>query len=62
MSYFHHESLDVYQSAIEFVVVADRITTSLPRGRSYIAEQFRRAAASIALNIAEGAGEFSPVE
>ena len=62
MTYFHHETLDVYQSAIEFVVVADTITASLPRGRSYLADQFRRAATSIVLNIAEGAGEYSPRE
>jgi four helix bundle protein len=31
----------------------------LPRGRAYLADQLQRAATSIALNIAEGAGEFS---
>ncbi len=34
----------------------------LPRGRSYVADQLRRAAASIALNVAERAGEFSPTD
>ena len=31
----------------------------LPRGRRYLADQLQRAAVSIPLNIAEGAGEFS---
>jgi hypothetical protein len=54
---FDHERLEVYGTAVQFVVVANRIMQSLPKGRSYIADQFRRAAASIVLNIAEGAGE-----
>lgn len=60
MNDFAHERLDVYRAAIEFLVVADEIATSLPKGRAYLVDQLRRAATSIALNIAEGAGEFSP--
>ncbi|MCU0693608.1 MAG: four helix bundle protein [Polyangiaceae bacterium] len=60
MNEFEHERLDVYRAAIEFLVVADEIATSLPRGRAYLVDQLRRAATSIPLNIAEGAGEFSP--
>jgi four helix bundle protein len=59
MNTFDHERLDVYQAAIEFVAVADTISSHLPRGRSYLADQLHRAAISVALNIAEGAGEFS---
>jgi four helix bundle protein len=62
MTCFHHERLDVYQTSIEFVVAADTIASNLPRGRHYLADQLRRAAASIVLNIAEGAGEFSRKE
>ncbi len=54
---FDHERLDVYVSAVQFVVLATRIMQGLPKGRSYLADQFRRAATSIVLNIAEGAGE-----
>ncbi|MBI5534023.1 MAG: four helix bundle protein [Deltaproteobacteria bacterium] len=60
MNDFEHERLDVYRAAIDFLVVADEIAVSLPRGRAYLVDQLRRAATSIALNIAEGAGEFSP--
>ena len=56
---FDHEKLDVYRAAIDFVTIASEIVEALPRGRAYLADQLHRAAASIALNIAEGAGEFS---
>ncbi len=59
MSGFDHEKLDVYQAAAEFVELADRIVKGLPRGRAYLADQIQRAATSMPLNIAEGAGEYS---
>jgi four helix bundle protein len=57
-----HEKLDAYQVAIEFVILADLIIEQLPRGRAYLSDQLRRAALSIPLNIAEGAGEYSVEE
>jgi four helix bundle protein len=54
-----HEKLDVYRVALEFVVVADGIVEHLPRGRAYLSDQLQRAALSIPLNIAEGAGEYA---
>ena len=54
-----HEKLTVYQAAIEFVVLADEIIEHLPRGRAYLSDQLQRAALSIPLNIAEGAGEYA---
>lgn len=60
--YLDHEKLDVYQFAIQFVVLADEIVENLPRGRAYLVDQLRRAGSSIPLNIAEGAGEFAPTE
>jgi len=62
MNEFDHEKLDVYVAAIDFVALADQIVEHLPRGRAYLADQMQRAATSIPLNIAEGAGEFSPSE
>jgi four helix bundle protein len=46
---FLHERLIVYQTSLSF----------LARGKSHIADQLSRAATSITLNIAEGAGKFS---
>lgn len=60
--YLDHEKLEVYRLAIKFVLVADEVVESLPRGRAYLADQLRRAGSSITLNIAEGAGEFTPSE
>ena len=51
--------MDVYNLTIDFVAIADEIVIGLPRGRSYLADQLRRACTSIALHIAEGAGEFA---
>jgi four helix bundle protein len=59
MPAFDHEKLDVFRAAIDFVVLADEVVEHLPRGRAYLADQLQRAATSIPLNIAEGAGEFS---
>ena len=59
---FDHEKLDVYQKSIEFVALADQIVEKLPRGRSHLADQLHRAATSISLNIAEGAGEYAQNE
>jgi four helix bundle protein len=54
-----HEKLNVYQVAIEFVILADEVIEHLPRGRAYLSDQLQRAALSIPLNIAEGAGEYA---
>ena len=62
MNEFEHERLDVYKAAIELLVLADAVATTLPRGRGYLADQLRRAASSISFNIAEGAGEFAVEE
>ena len=60
MAQFDHERLDVYRVSIAFVALADDTIGTLPRGRAYLADQLQRAALSIPLNIAEGAGEWSP--
>src|SRR5436309_280744 len=59
MNYFDHEKLDVYKAAIDLVVLINAVVESLPRGRAYLADQLQRAGASVPLNIAEGAGEYS---
>lgn len=62
MDQFDHEKLDVYQVAIEWVALVQDIAEALPRGAGNLADQLQRAASSIALNIAEGAGQFSGAE
>ena len=56
---FDHERLDVYQVALEFLTLAEKVIAGLPRGRSHLADQLERASLSIVLNIAEGAGKVS---
>jgi len=57
-----HERLDVYELALEFLVLANEIIEGLPRGRSHLADQFTRASLSIVLNLAEGAGKRSKLD
>jgi four helix bundle protein len=52
--------MDVYRLSVEFVAQANEIIEKLPKGRRYIADQLQRAALSVVLNIAEGAGKFAP--
>jgi len=59
---FDHEKLDVYRLALDFLVLADDVIERLPRGRSHLADQLTRAATSIVLNIAEGAGKFAKLD
>ena len=55
---FDHERLDVYRVALDFLVHADGVIRALPRG-AYFCDQLGRAALSVVLNIAEGAGKVS---
>jgi len=56
---FAFERLDVYRRATEFLVVAAQVITDLPSGNSALADQLRRAALSVPVNIAEGVGRLS---
>ena len=57
-----HERLDVYRLAREHARESHALIRQLPRGRSDVLDQYRRASLSLPLNIAEGAGEFAPKE
>jgi len=55
---FALEELKVYDKSLAFVDYTYDITTKFPRKQMYgLRAQFTRAAVSIALNIAEGAGD-----
>src|SRR5204862_4860465 len=56
---FGFQRLDVYKASIRFLGVADGFAARC-RGRASLADQLRRAALSIPLNIAEGSGKFGP--
>ena len=57
--HFDHERLEVYQLALDFLVYADHVIRKLPRGRAHFSDQLGRAALSVVLNIAGGAGKVS---
>jgi four helix bundle protein len=56
------ERLEVFKLSVDAVAAVDALAEALPEGRGYIRDQLRRAANSIPLNIAEGAGEYALAE
>lgn len=62
MQSFDHEKLVVYHKSLEFTVLARDIIAKLPPGQKALRDQLERAALSIPLNIAEGAGEYAKRE
>ena len=59
---FGFEKLDVYQCSIQFVATAARVISELPGGYSSLADQLRRAALSVPVNVAEGVGRTSAAD
>ena len=57
-----HERLDVYRLALDFLVFANQVLETLPRGRGHLCDQLTRASISIVLNLAEGAGKHSKAD
>ena len=57
---FNFEKLEVWNLAIDFVDKIYECTNSFPKSETFgLSNQLRRAAISIASNIAEGAGRFN---
>lgn len=52
-----HEKLDVYRCSIEHLSFVYESLPNVPRGFASLADQWRRAATSIPLNIAEAVGK-----
>jgi four helix bundle protein len=60
---FNFEKLQVWQKSIELTAAIDQLAKSFPKDELYIlTSQIKRAADSIALNLAEGSTGQSPAE
>ena len=57
-----YEKLDVYRCAIEHLAFVFRSIPSVPRGYSTLVDQWRRAAMSVPMNIAEAVGKTSEAD
>jgi four helix bundle protein len=57
-----YEKLDVYRCAIEHLAFVFRSVPHIPRGYSALVDQWRRAAMSVPLNIAEAVGKTSDAD
>ena len=53
-----HEKFEAYQLAVQFLKIALHLNQQIPKGNSALRDQFKRAATSVVLNIAEGSGKF----
>jgi len=58
--YFNHQKLRCYSYSLEVAKTIPTLTNRWPKGHSYLVDQLKRAASSIALNICEGNAKFSP--
>ena len=57
-----YERLDVYRCAIEHLAFVFRSIPAIPRGYSALVDQWRRAAMSVPLNVAEAVGKTSEAD
>lgn len=54
-----YERMDVYQCAVKFLALSAKCLEKFPKGNAGLADQLKRAALSIPLNIAESSGKTS---
>jgi four helix bundle protein len=57
-----HDNTHIYQRSIELIRLVKRVVDDLPSGYSFLADQLRRAASSVALNFSEGYGKSTPAD
>ena len=57
-----YKNTRIYRRSLELVRLTQRAIESLPRGSGFLADQLRRASASIVLNFDEGCGKRSSAE
>lgn len=63
MERFYYRTLDVYKNSKNLIIDIYDLLKGFPREEQYaLCDQFRRAATSVVLNIAEGFGRFSSRE
>ena len=62
MDAFEHESLEVYQLALEFIGLADKLTKMFSPARAFLADRLNQQAAAVALNIAKGFSEVAATD
>jgi four helix bundle protein len=60
-AFFDHEKLKVYQEALRFYSWCEPILDRLPKSAA-VRDQLDRARTSVALNIPEGNGKFTPAD
>lgn len=53
----HHRNSRIYQRALELIELAKTVVDELPTGFGFLADQLRRASASVLLNFSEGCGK-----
>jgi four helix bundle protein len=58
----NYRNTRIYQRSLELVRASHDILENLPAGYGFLADQLRRASASVVLNFAEGAGKSSLAE
>jgi 23S rRNA-intervening sequence protein len=59
MDAFEHESLEVYQLALEFIAQADKLTKMFTPARAFLADRLSQQAAAVAVDIAKGFSELA---
>ena len=62
MAMLDYEKLDVYRCAVEHLAFVFKAIPRLPQGFAALSDQWRRAATSVPMNIAEAVGKTSTVD